>query len=256
MTVFPCPARAVVIAAAVALVGAGSFCTTAPAPAAPLQDATLSKYVYPLAPPITRPPDVSIDVTDNPDAQAWAREAQKLVREWFPQVWRLLATEQTTPPREIKLIFRKSISAPAYAGGNAITVNGEWIRSHPDDLGMMVHELTHLVQAYPSGPNKPGWLVEGIADYIRWWRYEPEMPRTRIDPLKASYRDSYRVTAAFLAWITAKYDRRIVPVLDRSLRQGKYSDGIFKEVTGKDLDMLWSEFAPKPAAAPLAEKKE
>jgi hypothetical protein len=118
----------------------------------------------------------------------------------------------------------------------------------PDDLGMMVHELTHLVQAYPPGPNKPGWLVEGIADYIRWWRYEPETPRTRIDPLKASYRDSYRVTAAFLAWLTARYDRRIVPILDRSLRQGKYSDGIFREVTGKDLETLWSEFAPKPTA--------
>lgn len=202
-----------------------------------------------------------VDVSDNPDAKDWAEEARKLVQEWFPIVWRLLATDGATPPKDVTLIFRKNISAPAYAAGNAISVNGEWIRSHPDDLGMMVHELTHLVQAYPPGPNKPGWLVEGIADYIRWWRYEPEAPRTRIDPLKASYRDSYRVTAAFLAWLTARYDRRIVPTLDRSLRQGKYTDAIFREVTGKDLDTLWSEFAPKPAATPAVaqpgtEKKE
>ena len=207
----------------------------------------LSKYVYPLAAPISREPTVTVDVSDIPEAKAWADEARKVVREWFPIVWRLLATDGITPPQEIKLIFKKEQDAPAYATGSSIYVNGRWIREHPDDLGMMVHELTHLVQSYSRPGNRPGWLVEGIADFIRWWRYEPEAPRPRIDPLKASYRDSYRITAAFLAWITARYDRRIVPRLDKALREGNYRPEIFREVTGKDVDTLWAEFAPKPA---------
>jgi hypothetical protein len=212
----------------------------------------LDRYIYPLAAPIPEPA-VTVDVSDDPRAAAWAEEARKLVRQWFPIVWRLLGTDGVTPPEEIKLIFRKKIDPPAYSSGASITVNGEWIAGHPDDLGMMVHELTHIVQSYPPGRNKPGWLVEGIADYIRWWRYEPEAPRSRIDPLKASYRDSYRITAAFLAWITGKYDRRIVPTLDKALRENRYRDAIFSEVTGKDLDTLWSEFAPKPAQPAAAD---
>jgi hypothetical protein len=67
-----------------------------------------------------------------------------------------------------------------------ITISGKWITEHPDDLGMVIHELVHVVQGYPNSRHKAGWLVEGIADYIRWWRYEPEAPRPRIDPAKSS----------------------------------------------------------------------
>jgi len=211
----------------------------------------LSKYIYPLAAPIAEPV-VTVDVSDNPEAQAWADEAQKLVKQWFPIAWRMLATDGVTPPAEIKLVFKKKLGPPAYAVGSSLFINGEWISQHPDDLGMMIHELTHIVQSYPPSRNKPGWLVEGIADFIRWWRYEPEAPRSRIDPLRNSYRDSYRITAAFLAWITARYDKSIVPRLDKALRTGNYTDDIFKDVTGKDLDTLWAEFAPKPAPSPSA----
>ena len=36
----------------------------------------------------------------------------------------------------------------------------------------MVHETTHVVQAYRRGA-RPGWLVEGISDYIRFFKFEP-----------------------------------------------------------------------------------
>ncbi len=132
-------------------------------------------------------------------------------------------------------------------GSNTKSVSGPWITAHPEDLGMMVHELTHLVQQYPDFRGKPGWLVEGIADYTRWWRYEPETPRPKIDPLKNKYTDSSRVTAAFLAFLANKYDKGIVPKLDKTLREKTYTDAVWKEITGKDLDTLWNEFAPKPA---------
>lgn len=53
-------------------------------------------------------------------------------------------------------------------------IAADWVKSQPNDFGMVVHELTHLVQRYP--PGSPGWLVEGIADYIRAKYFEPLIP--------------------------------------------------------------------------------
>lgn len=210
--------------------------------------AELGRFIYPLAPGRERvAPKIIVDVSQaGGDAEVirWAVEARNLCREWYPLVCRLLATEKWKDPAEIRLEFKRPMDAPAATSGDTIHVNADWIKAHPEDFGMVIHELVHVVQRYPGGTDRPGWLVEGIANYIRWWRYEPEAPRSPIAP-ETSYRDGYRTSAAFLAWISAKYDKRIVPRLDRALRDGKYTDAIFEEVTGKTLDSLWDEFQRK-----------
>lgn len=212
-------------------------------------DSPLLRYLYPLAPAKAGdPPTVVIDTTDIADAAdsvRWAEESKILCEQWYPIIHRFLATEDWKPPQEIKLIFKKELQVPAYASGSTITISADWAQKHPDDFGCVIHELTHVIQQYPNQRGKPGWLVEGIADYIRFWKYEPEVPRPRVDREKASYRDSYRTTAAFLAWITWKYDKRIVKKLDKALREGTYSDAIFGDVTGHSLDALWEEFVAR-----------
>lgn len=205
--------------------------------------------LYPLSKP-RRSPRVRIDIADAPETRVWAVHAQKLVVEWFPLITRFLATRDFKPPRAITLVFKRAIDPPAYANGDSITIKVPWITAHPDDLGMVIHELTHIIQAYPDQGDKPGWLVEGIADYIRFYRYEPDVPRPRINPQTATYHDAYRTTAAFLAWVTGRYDRGIVYKLDEALRKGAYSVNLFKEATGKPVDTLWAEFVqtlPAPA---------
>ena len=204
------------------------------------EDDPLARHIYPLSPALKTPP-VTIDVSDAPHTKAWAEKAKALVETWYPIVTSLLATESFKPPKEIRLVFKKEISAPAWASGEEITINGKWITDHPDDLGMVIHELTHIIQAY-SWNRTPGWLTEGIADYIRWWRYEPEAPRPRVDPVKASYKDAYRTTAAFLAWSSRKYDMRLVPALDRAIRERRDPLTEFTRLTGKDVDALWAEY--------------
>ncbi len=201
----------------------------------------LNRFVYPLAPRIECPP-VTVDTTDLPEAQDWGDQAKGLVQNWFPQLCQLLATEDYKPPKSIRLIIKKKINVPAYASGGEITINGEWITKHPDDLGMVVHELTHVVQMYPDFEGKPGWLVEGIADYTRWWRYEPESPRSKINKEKANYTDSYRTTAYWLAFVGHKYDMRLVPALDRAMRHKEDPMPLFEKMTGKTPDALWKEF--------------
>ncbi|MCB8932923.1 MAG: DUF4157 domain-containing protein [Chthonomonadaceae bacterium] len=209
----------------------------------------LQKHIYPLAPRLECPP-VSVDASDFPEGQAWGEAAKGLVESWFPTVCSLLATEDYKAPSQIRLVIKKKISAPAYTSGNTITINGEWITAHPDDLGMVVHELTHVVQSYPGRGPKPGWLVEGIADYVRWWRYEPEAKRPRIDATRNKYTDSYRTTAYWLAWVSRQYDMGLVPALDRALRHGDDPMPLFHKLTGKDAQALWDEFVASVGAVP------
>jgi hypothetical protein len=211
----------------------------------PLADDSLSRHVYPMARTRVCPP-VVVDATDFPEGKAWGEAARALVKGWYSTVCSLLSTDEFKPPTEIKLVIKKTISAPAYASGGTITINGKWITDHPDDLGMVIHELVHVVQQYPNSRNKPGWLVEGIADYIRWWQYEPELHatsgKTKINPEKSKYTDSYRTTAMWLAWCSRKYDMRLVPILDLSMRKAENPMPVFEKLTGKTAESLWKEF--------------
>lgn len=208
-----------------------------------------TRFLYPMAAKKTTDvPTIVLDVSevaDAPNIVKWAEDSKILCEVWFPVLCRFLATDDWTRPKEIKLVFKRELQAPGITSGNTIQVSTKWVEQHPDDFGMVIHELTHVIQAYPNSRNKPGWLVEGIADYIRLWKYEPEVPRPQIDRQKASYRDSYRTTAAFLAWVSWKYDRRLVRMLDQSLRDGAYTDAIWLDATGKSLDTLWDEFVNK-----------
>jgi len=117
-----------------------------------LFQADLSKHIYPLSKPIPAP-KIIVDSSDFPEGDAWMQKAKVLVEQYFPIVTSWLATEDFKPPKELRLVVKKEISAPAWATGDEITVSGKWITQHPDDLGMMVHELTHVVQQYPNSQN-------------------------------------------------------------------------------------------------------
>ena len=130
----------------------------------------------------------------------------------------------------------------AYTSGNTITIAGDWIKKSPDDYGMVVHELTHVIQQYRRTKRTDGWLVEGIADYVRYFKYEPGPSIGRMGR-NANYRQGYRTAARFLDWIERTHDKGIVVKVNKALRKGEYKDDLFKEDTGKSLDDLWAEFS-------------
>jgi hypothetical protein len=104
----------------------------------------------------------------------------------------------------------------------------------------MVHETVHCVQYYKAR-GLPGWLVEGIADYVRFWRYEPGKAG-RLLPERANYDGSYRTTAAFLSFVTEKYDRQAVPKLNALLRENRYTLDAWRALTGKSVEELNEEW--------------
>lgn len=136
----------------------------------------------------------------------------------------------------------------AYANDGRITVSSQWLHKKPEDLDLMTHEIMHIIQSYPNGSG-PGWLTEGIADYVRYkyglnnkkanWSL-PEFSENQ------NYKNSYRITARFLLWITQKYDEKIVNKLDSHLRSKTYTPELWREYTGFDIDQLWKNYSENP----------
>ena len=106
---------------------------------------------------------------------------------------------------------------------------------------MVAHELTHVIQSYRGAPRNAGWVVEGIADYVRHYTYEPDATMRTIKK-SAKYTDAYQTAAQFMRWIEKKYDKEIVFKLNRALREREYNVAIFQKSTGKNVDELWAEF--------------
>jgi len=194
----------------------------------------------PPVPVFKYPIQVRLDYTEVPEMKDWCERTRRLVEQWYPVIAEVLASEGHTPARRINLAFRKGNKGIAGTAGANITAFDAWFNAHPEDGGAIIHEAVHVVQAYPRG--SPGWLVEGIADYVRFWIYEPQTPRRRFNPERIRYTDSYQVTGALLAWLVETHDKAIVTKLNAACRRGEYKNDLFKEYTGKDLDTLWEEF--------------
>lgn len=172
---------------------------------------------------------------------------------------RELASEGFTPAHAITMRITPDYDGVAAASGTRIVGSVDYFRRRPDDTGAMVHETAHVVQAYRSRRN-PSWLVEGVADYIRFVKYEPKNIG-HFDPSRARYNQSYRTSARFLAYLADTYDAEIVRKLNRVMREGKYREEVFQELTGKslaDLGAEWSEVinAPTEQAASRSRRSE
>lgn len=191
------------------------------------------------------------DISQAPDLAAWARQAETQMEEFWPDTEALLYSDKFLPPNMVNVVYRTGpgVTGVAATGGGVMTVNTAWCRAHPEDTGLTVHETAHVIQAYSS--YNPVWLVEGIADYIRWVKFEPDHFQYRINPQKSTYHDSYRTTAAFLAWCELHYDSGLVTKLSRAVRFGTYNNAMFKAYCGKDVDTLWSEFVAAYQADPV-----
>lgn len=199
---------------------------------------------------------ITIDTSAAPDLTEWAdRELARVAREWYPKIVKLLPSEGFEAPTNVTIRFREAMGqTPASAGGGRINCNIDWFRRNlkGEAIGSVVHEMVHVVQQYgrtrrnnPNATRTPGWLVEGIADYVRWFLFEPQTKGAEITQrnlARARYDASYRITANFLNWVAGKYDKNIVQKLNAAAREGKYNDELWKEGTGKTVQELGDEW--------------
>jgi hypothetical protein len=76
---------------------------------------------------------------------------------------------------------------------------------------------------------------------VRFFKYEPGKIG-RLNPERAKYDGSYRVTAAFLNYVTEKYDKELVKKLNKAMREGEYKEDLWKQFTKKTVQELNDEW--------------
>lgn len=198
---------------------------------------------------------ITIDTSETPDLKDWATtNLAPVVKKWYPKLVEMLPSEGYQAPTNATITFSKDMRGVAATGGTRIRCAASWFQNNlnGEANGAIVHELIHVVQNYglgrrnnPNATRTPGWVVEGIPDYIRWFIYEPESKGAEITKRnfeRAHYDGNYRITANFINWVVQKYDPKIVPKINAAAREGKYHEDLWKEYTGKTVQELGEEW--------------
>jgi len=190
----------------------------------------VARFKYPI--------EFIVDVSDSPDMKEWAEKVARVCERNYDMINEELKSDGFKPRTVISMTLKKDYKGVAAAGGGRITGSVSYFKKRPDDVGAMIHETVHCVQAYRARP--PGWLVEGIADYVRFFKYEPG----KIGKIKADahYNGSYRTTAAFLNFVAEKYDKDLVRKLNKVLREGEYREEVWRTLTKKTIQELDDEW--------------
>ena len=212
---------------------------------------------------------ITIDTSETPDLTDWAhKDLAPVVREWYPRLVKLLPSEGYDAPKQATITFSVSMKGVAATGGTRVRCAAGWFRQnlHGEAKGAIVHELAHVVQNYgiarrtnPNATRTPGWIVEGICDYIRWFLYEPQTRGAEITSkniARAKYDGNYRISGNFLNWVTETYCKDIVQRLNAAARQGKYSEELWKTATGHTVQELGDEWKASLEKKIAAEKAE
>ncbi|MBI5388633.1 MAG: hypothetical protein HZA90_28560 [Verrucomicrobia bacterium] len=197
---------------------------------------------------------ITIDTSETPDLTEWTRnELTPVVREWYPKLVKMLPSEGYEAPKKFSIVFSKSMTGVAATSGTRIRCAASWYRRNlkGEAVGSVVHEMVHVVQQYgrarraEGATRAPGWLTEGITDYVRFYHFEPQTRGAEISQrglARARYDGSYRVTGNFLNWVTEKYDQELVTKLNAAIREGRYSGELWKKFTGHTVQELGDEW--------------
>ncbi|KAA2244581.1 secretory protein [Chitinophaga agrisoli] len=183
----------------------------------------------------------------NKDASFDKNVKQRMQDAFFTVYPRLAKTYNKRTLKTVTFMIDPAYDGVAATGNGVVRYNPEWLHKHPGDIDVVTHEVMHIVQAYPDSKG-PGWLTEGIADYVRYvfgvdnkgagWALPAYAP-------SQTYEQSYRVVARFLVWVE-NANRGAVKKLDATMRAGNYTPDIWQKTTGKTLDELWSSYGAHP----------
>ncbi|MES1180410.1 MAG: basic secretory protein-like protein, partial [Verrucomicrobiota bacterium] len=199
---------------------------------------------------------ITINTKQAPELKDWAEnQLAPVLAEWYPQITALLPSDGYTAPDHFTITL-KPMNGVAYTAGRNVVANSTRLAHElkGEAVGSLVHEAVHVVQQFHSRRN-PGWLVEGSADYVRWFKYEPQSHgadmtwfRKHGKNFSPHYNDSYRITANFLDWVSGKYDKDIVTQMNAAMRGGKYEESLWEKYTGKPLSELGDEWKAEVTA--------
>ncbi|PVH26152.1 basic secretory protein-like protein [Sphingobacterium corticibacter] len=178
----------------------------------------------------------------NPDFDAV--QQKRLQNVFFTNYPKLVKDFNKNSLKEVTITIDTAYDGVAYAHNGKIVIAQAWMEKMPEDIDVVTHEVMHIVQAYPPRSGS-GWLVEGIADYVRYkYGVNNKAANWSLPELKDDhhYTKSYRISARFLDWIENNKKKGAVKQLDAAMREKTYTPEIWVNLTGMELDALWDAY--------------
>jgi RNA polymerase sigma factor (sigma-70 family) len=189
--------------------------------------------------PFRHPVEFAVDTSGAPEMAAWAERVARTCERAYPMVCDELAADGFRPPTLIPFAVRRDARGIVSVSGSRVTASAKYFEANPHDIGAVVYATALVVQGYRRPV--PGWLGDGIADYVRFHKFEPGATDPP-DPATARHDRSSRDTAAFLAFCVQAYNPDLVRRLNDALRRGRYADDVWVSLTGKSLSELADEW--------------
>jgi hypothetical protein len=178
---------------------------------------------------------------------------KNLIATYFEIYPTLVKTFNDKSTHDVLFVVDTAYKAVAEASGNRILFSAGYMKAHPTDIDVVTHETMHIVQGYGYSAG-PVWLTEGIADYVRY-KYGVDNVGSKWSlPAyneKQSYKNSYRITARFFAWLEQNVKPGLIANLDQQLRAHQYTEQSWTALTGKTLDQLWEDYSKEPQKVTL-----
>ena len=178
---------------------------------------------------------------------------KKLIATYFEIYPTLVKTFNEKSTHDVLFVVDTAYKAVAEASGNRILFSAAYMKAHPTDIDVVTHETMHIVQGYGYSAG-PVWLTEGIADYVRY-KYGVDNVGSKWSlpdyNAKQSYKNSYRITARFFAWLEQNVKPGLIATLDQQLRTHQYKEESWTALTGKTVDQLWEDYSKEPQKVSL-----
>jgi len=191
----------------------------------------------------------------DPSLQDTDQHLQQAFKAVYPQLVNRFALDPATALKNVILTLASDQPSPASISGTTITLSADWMRQHTNDVGLLTHELTLLLERYPS--RAPAWFADGMADYARSV-YEPadddwSLPDS-VQPHQ-SYRQGGAIAARFLRWVELHTRPDIVDQLHHALQKGQSFSTVFQSLTHNTVDRLWNQYQAYPDITPTPQQR-
>ncbi|GLI05241.1 hypothetical protein YDYSG_12710 [Paenibacillus tyrfis] len=156
-------------------------------------------------------------------------------------------------PKKV-VIFIKDEGGVAWAGGTPVegqvTISSRHLKNVSNSstplrheiLGMLYHELTHLYQLDDNRYGQIGYMIEGMADAIRFKVGYHDRLAVRKG---GTWKDGYGVTGNFFVWIDEHKRPGFLRELNQSLSPFdgvEWNESVIQKLTGSDVLSLWNEY--------------
>ncbi len=184
----------------------------------------------------------------NHSSKAQLEYQERLMNTYFTVYPKLIADFNPNAKKKIYFIIDPAYEGAAYAWGEVVVFGFNYMEGNPKDGDVVVHETMHHIQQDYKG-SVPSWLVEGIADNVRYhygidnpdpWTLQEYKP-------EHNYDGSYGITGRFLLWIETHKNKNFVKELNNALIKGTNYNDFFIQSLGKNIQDVWNEYAKNPA---------